>query len=63
MLILLVFLKDLIDENAILVVNKSDLLKGNISKELKKHDYVLVSIKNNLNLDKLILNIKKKIRK
>jgi len=54
-------LKELIDENAILVVNKSDLLVGNINNELKKHDYILVSIKNNLNLDKLILKIKKKL--
>jgi len=54
-------LKELIDENAILVVNKSDLLTGNINNELKKHDHILVSIKNNLNLDKLILKIKKKL--
>ena len=54
-------LKELIDENAILVVNKSDLIAGNINKELKKHDHILVSIKNNLNLDKLILKIKKKL--
>ena len=47
-------LKELIDENAILVVNKSDLIAGNINNELKKHDHILVSIKNNLNLDKLI---------
>jgi tRNA modification GTPase len=56
-------LKELIDENAILVVNKSDLLAGNINNELKKHDYILVSIQNNLNLDKLILKIKKKLEK
>ena len=54
-------LKELIDENAILVVNKSDLLVTNINNELKKHDHILVSIKNNLNLDKLILKIKKKL--
>ena len=54
-------LKELIDENAILVINKSDLLVGNINNELKKHDHILVSIKNNLNLDKLILKIKKKL--
>ena len=54
-------LKELMDENAILVVNKSDLIAENINKELKKHDHILVSIKNNLNLDKLILKIKKKL--
>jgi len=54
-------LKELIDENAILVVNKSDLIAANVNKELKKYDHILVSIKNNLNLDKLILKIKKKL--
>ena len=54
-------LEELIDENAILIVNKSDLIVGNINNELKKHDHILVSIKNNLNLDKLILKIKKKL--
>jgi len=54
-------LEELIDENAILIVNKSDLIAGNINNELKKHDHILVSIKNNLNLDKLILKIKKKL--
>jgi len=56
-------LKELIDENAILVLNKSDLIDGNVNNEIKKYDHILVSIKNNLNLDKLILIIKKKIRK
>jgi len=56
-------LKDLIDENAILVVNKSDLLNENLNVNLKKYDHVLISIKNNSNLDKLILKIKKKLEK
>ena len=54
-------LKDLVDENAILVVNKSDLLNGNLNENLKKYDHVLISIKNNSNLDKLILKIKSKL--
>ena len=54
-------LKDLIDENAILVVNKSDLLNGNLNEKLKKHEHVLISIKNNFNLDKLISKIKSKL--
>jgi tRNA modification GTPase len=54
-------LKDLMDENAILVVNKSDLLNGKLNVNLKKYDHVLISIKNNSNLDKLILKIKKKL--
>jgi len=54
-------LKDLVDDNAILVVNKSDLLNGNLNENLKKYDHVLISIKNNSNLDKLILKIKSKL--
>ena len=54
-------LKDLVDENAILVVNKSDLLNGKLNEKLKKYDHVLISIKNNSNLDKLILKIKSKL--
>jgi tRNA modification GTPase len=54
-------LKELIDENAILVLNKSDLIDRNVNNEIKKYDHILVSIKNNLNLDKLILIIKKKL--
>ena len=54
-------LKDLVDENAILVVNKSDLLNGKLNEKLKKHDHILISIKNNSNLDKLILKIKSKL--
>ena len=55
-------LKDFVDENAILVVNKSDLLNGNLNEKFKKHEYVLVSIKNNYNLDQLISKIKNKLK-
>src|SRR5210317_1412771 len=51
-------LKSLLDENAILVINKSDLLKEDIDPEIKKLNHVLVSIKENLNIDELILKIK-----
>jgi len=51
-------LKGLLDQNAILVINKSDLLKGDINPEIKKLNHVLISIKENLNIDKLILKIK-----
>ena len=54
-------LKDLVAENAILVVNKSDLLNGKLNDKLKKYDHILISIKNNSNLDKLILKIKSKL--
>ena len=53
------FFNDLLRNDAILVVNKSDLLKGKLEPEVTKHNHVLISLKDNLNLDKLILKIKK----
>ena len=50
------------DENAILIINKSDLLKEDLNIELKKFEYVLISLKNNLNLESLILKIKNKLK-
>jgi len=55
-------LKDLLDENAILVINKSDLLEGDIDPEIKKLDHVLISIKENLNTDELISKIKNNLK-
>ncbi|MDC0406736.1 tRNA uridine-5-carboxymethylaminomethyl(34) synthesis GTPase MnmE [Candidatus Pelagibacter sp.] len=55
-------LKGLLDENAILVINKSDLLEGDIDPEIKKLDYVLISIKENLNIDELISKIKNNLK-
>jgi tRNA modification GTPase len=55
-------LKGLLDENAILVINKSDLLEGDIDLEIKKLDHVLISIKENLNIDELILKIKNNLK-
>ena len=55
-------LKELMDEKAILVVNKSDLLKENLSSEIKNFEHVLISVKNNLNLEDLILKIKNKLK-
>ncbi|WP_435148872.1 tRNA uridine-5-carboxymethylaminomethyl(34) synthesis GTPase MnmE [Candidatus Pelagibacter bacterium nBUS_32] len=55
-------LKGLLDENAILVVNKSDLLKGDIDPEIKKLNHVLISIKENSNIDELILKIKNNLK-
>ena len=54
--------EDLIDENAIVVINKSDLLKIDLSSEIKKFEHVIISIKNNLNIDKLISKIKNKLK-
>ena len=55
-------LKELMDENAILVVNKSDLLKEDLNFEIKNYEHVLISVKNNLNLEDLILRIKNKLK-
>ena len=55
-------LKELIDENTILVVNKSDLLKEDLNFEIKNYEHVLISVKNNLNVEDLILKIKNKLK-
>ncbi|MDB9773062.1 tRNA uridine-5-carboxymethylaminomethyl(34) synthesis GTPase MnmE [Candidatus Pelagibacter sp.] len=55
-------LKELMDENAILVINKSDLLKEDLNKEVKNFEHVLISVKNNLNLEALIFKIKNKLK-
>ena len=55
-------LKDLLDENAILVINKSDLIDGKSDPEIKKFNHVLISIKENLNIDELILKIKNNLK-
>ena len=52
------FLDDLIKDNAILVINKSDLLKEKLDPEILKKNHVLISLKDNLNVDQLILKIK-----
>ena len=56
------FLKGLLDKNAILVINKSDLLDVDISPETKKFDHVIISIKENLNIDELIFKIKNNLK-
>ena len=55
-------LKDLLTKNSILVINKSDLIKGKLNIKLKKYDHVLISIKKNINLNKLITKIKSKLK-
>ena len=54
--------KDLLDDKAILVINKSELMDKELSPEINFFDHVLISVKNNLNLDKLILKIKKRLK-
>jgi len=55
-------LKDLLKKNAILVLNKSDLIKGKLNSKFKKHEHVLISIKKDSNLNKLISKIKSKLK-
>ena len=55
-------LKGLLTKNAILVINKSDLLKGKLNSKFKKYEHVLISIKKDSNLNKLILKIKSKLK-
>jgi tRNA modification GTPase len=55
-------MKGLLNKNAILVINKSDLLKGDIDSEIKKFNHVLISIKDNFNIDELILKIKNNLK-
>ena len=56
------FLNDLLKDNAILVVNKSDLIEGELDTEVTDLDHVLISLKKNLNLDKLISKIKDRLK-
>jgi len=55
-------LKDFMDENAILVINKSDLLSEDLTSKIKNLNPVLISVKNNLNTEDLILRIKNKLK-
>ena len=50
-------LEELMDDNAILVINKSDLLSEDLNPELNHFEKVLISVKDNLNLEDLILKI------
>ena len=56
------FLKDLISDKSILVINKSDLGIDNIVNEYKNYNPVFISIKNEKNIETLILKIKDKLK-
>jgi tRNA modification GTPase len=56
------FLNDLLKNNAILVINKSDLLKEKLDPKISKLNHVQISLKNNLNIDKLISKIKNNLK-
>jgi tRNA modification GTPase len=55
-------LNALINKNSILVVNKSDLIRGKLNSKFKKYEHVLISIKKDSNLNKLITKIKSKLK-
>ena len=55
-------LKGLLDDNAILVINKSDLLENDIDPKIKKINHVLISIKENTNIEELISKIKNNLK-
>ena len=55
-------LANLMEKNSILVINKSDLLEVKLSPEITKFNHVLISAKNNHNLDSLITKIKNELK-
>tara|TARA_Y100000591_G_scaffold244424_1_gene215351 strand:- start:669 stop:2000 length:1332 start_codon:yes stop_codon:yes gene_type:complete len=56
------FFKDLLKKDGILVINKSDLIDNNLDISFKNISHVLISLKENRNLDVLISNIKKHLK-
>ena len=56
------FLKELISDKSIIVVNKSDLGIYNMIDEFKKYNPIYVSIKNGKNLEQLISTINEKLK-
>ena len=56
------FLKDLISDKSILVINKSDLGIDNIVQEYKNYDPLFISIKKEKNIETLISRIKDKLK-
>ena len=56
------FLNDLLKNDAILVINKSDLLTEKLDPKTLKLNHVLISLKDNLNIDVLISKIKNSLK-
>ena len=56
------FLKDLISDKSILVINKSDLGIDNMVNEYKNYNPIFISIKNEKNIETLISKIKDKLK-
>ena len=55
-------MNDLLKKDAILVVNKSDLLKEKLDPKILKLNHVLISLKDNFNIDALISKIKDNLK-
>ena len=56
------FLNELIKNDSILVINKSDLLKEKLDPKILKLNHVLISLKDNSNIDELISKIKNSLK-
>ncbi len=56
------FLKDLISNKSILVINKSDLGVDSVIDEFKKYNPIYISLKHEKNLDQLLEAIKEKLK-
>ena len=56
------FFNDLLKSDAILVINKSDLLKEKLDPKILKFKHVLISLKENINIDVLISDIKNNLK-
>ena len=56
------FLNDLVNDKAIIVINKIDQGYKNINKQIEKFNPIFLSIKNETNLDELINRIKDKLK-
>ena len=56
------YLNDFLKNDAILVINKSDLLQEQLNPEIQKINHVLISLKDNSNIDKLIEKIKENLK-
>ena len=56
------FLNDLVSDKSIIVINKIDLDYKNINEQIQKFNPILISIKNETNLEELINRIKDKLK-
>ena len=56
------FLDNLVEDNCILVINKSDLITNIKNYKVDEFEHVFISIKNNSKIDELILKIKTKLK-